>query len=129
MEVLFVRELVARLDRKRASPSPVTITMVNPGMCFSAIGRELPVYLRYIFYSIQLLLARRTEVGARTLVYGACAGPKSHGEFMSDGKNQDVERWIYSDLGKRAQVKLFDQTMRILEERRPGIGAEAGLSP
>jgi hypothetical protein len=47
--------------------------------------------------------------------------------MMSDGSNQKVEAWIYTDMGKKAQVKVFEQTMKILEQRKPGIGAAAGL--
>lgn len=38
--------------------------------------------------------------------------------FMSDGKNQDVEPWIYTDQGKKVQKKVFEQTMKVLDERR-----------
>lgn len=101
--------------------------MVNPGLCMSELDRNANPVVHTIIWVIRLILARSTEVGARTLVYGACAGPDSHGEFMSDGKNQQVEAWIYSDAGKRAQVKVFEQTMQILEERKPGIAAQVGL--
>ena len=80
-----------------------------------------------MLYVMRVLLGRSTEVGSRTLVYGACAGPDSHGEYMSDGKNQEIEGWIYSDMGKKAQTKAFEQTMRALEARKPGIGADVGL--
>jgi retinol dehydrogenase 12 len=123
-----VRELVSRLNSKSASPPPVTITMVNPGMCSTSIDRHVNPLFQAIMFIIRLILARSTEVGSRTLVYGACAGPASHGEMMSDGKNQRVEAWIYSEAGKRAQVKVFEQTMRILEQRSPGIGGAVGLS-
>ncbi|KIW62684.1 hypothetical protein PV04_10837 [Phialophora macrospora] len=123
IEVLFVRELVFRLG----TPSPVTITLVNPGMCYSDIFRNGSAIAVAGAYLMRLLLARSTEVGARTLMYGACAGPESHGQMMSDGKNQDVEGWIYSATGKKARVKVFEQTMSILEQRRPGIGAAVGL--
>lgn len=46
---------------------------------------------------------------------------------MSDGMNQEVEEWILSDMGKRVQKKVFDQTMKVLETRKPGVGAEVGL--
>ncbi|OAG41308.1 hypothetical protein AYO21_04471 [Fonsecaea monophora] len=130
--VLFIRELVLRLQERDKSGSstepPVTITLVNPGLCVSELDRNAPLAGRIAMYILRMILARSTEVGSRTLVYGACAGPGSHGQFMSDGKNQDVERWIYSDLGKKAQSKVFEQTMRVLEARKPGIGAEVGLS-
>ncbi|KIW93121.1 uncharacterized protein Z519_05726 [Cladophialophora bantiana CBS 173.52] len=130
--ILFIRELVLRLrehDRSRTvTASPITITLVNPGLCMSDLDRNVILPGRILMYIVRLLLGRSTEVGSRTLVYGACAGPDSHGAFMSDGKNQEVEKWIYSDLGQKAQSKVFEQTMKVLESRRPGIGAEVGLS-
>jgi hypothetical protein len=35
--------------------------------------------------------------------------------------------WIYTGLGKKAQVKTFEQTIKVMETRKPGIGASAGL--
>ncbi|KIX96641.1 uncharacterized protein Z520_07907 [Fonsecaea multimorphosa CBS 102226] len=131
IDILFVRELVLRLQERDKSSTetapPVTITLVNPGFCVSDLDRNMILPARILMYVVRMLLGRSTEVGSRTLVYGASAGPGSHGEFMSDGKNQEVEKWIYSDLGKKAQVKVFEQTMRVLEARKPGIGAEVGL--
>jgi retinol dehydrogenase 12 len=127
LEILFVRELVHRLEKTWNEPAPVVINTVNPGMCHSDVDRGMTPALQRIMYVVRLLLARSTEAGSRTLVYGACAGPQSHGEYMSDGKNEDVEQWILSDYGKRAQVKVFEQTMKVLEARRPGIGAAVGV--
>jgi hypothetical protein len=46
---------------------------------------------------------------------------------MSDSQNQDVERWIYGDVGKKAQKKVFEQTVNVLEKRSPGIAKSTGL--
>ena len=126
MEVLFVRELVSRMDSK--TPPAVTITLVNPSMCVSSIGRNGSAFAQAAASIVMFVVARSAAVGARTYVYGANPGPQSHGMFMSDGKNQDVEAWIYSEMGKKAQAKVFEQTMRILEQRKPGVGRGVGLS-
>src|SRR5882757_9767880 len=120
MEVLFIREFVNRLGMyDPASASlPVTITLVHPGFCVSSLGRSMNLVTRWVGNAMRRLIGRSTEVGSRTLVQGACAGPESHGQFMSDGQNQDVEQWIYSDMGKKVQEKVFGQTMRVLEHRR-----------
>lgn len=122
MEVLFTRELVARLG-----PSTrVIINLVNPGLCTSNLGRDSvnpPAVLRLV----RFILDRTTEVGSRTLVLGASAPASSHGEFQSDGANQDVEAWIYGEVGQRAQRKVFEQTLQVLEARKVGIAREAGL--
>ena len=46
---------------------------------------------------------------------------------MIDGQNQDVEKWIYEDVGKRAQRKAFEQTKKLLETRSLGFMKAAGL--
>lgn len=66
-------------------------------------------------------------MGARTYVFSASAGPESYGEFMSDGEVQKAEGWIYTDVGKKVQRKVFEQTMKVLETRSPGVGAAVGL--
>ncbi|KAK5053198.1 hypothetical protein LTR84_002172 [Exophiala bonariae] len=124
LEVLFVRELVSRLGSDDHS---VVITLVNPGLCRSALDRNGPAIQRYILAGFRYTVGRSTEVGSRTLIHGATAGPSSHGEFMSDGVNQNVAEWIRTDMGKKAQVKVFEQTMKVLESRKPGIGKAVGL--
>lgn len=73
------------------------------------------------------LLDRKTEVGGRTYVLAASAPASSHGQMQRDGKNQDVEEWITTELGKRVQSKVWEQTVKVLEARKPGIVKESGL--
>ncbi|KIV83223.1 hypothetical protein PV11_05270 [Exophiala sideris] len=132
IEVLFVRELVDRLRATSTSgPPPVVLTLVNPGLCRSNLDHHMNVIAQWLLYGFRLAVGRSTEVGSRTLVYGACAGSESHGEFMSDGQNQRVEPWIYTETGKEVQRKVFEQTMRVLDERRfkgakPDWGVDLG---
>ncbi|KAE8315397.1 NAD(P)-binding protein [Aspergillus transmontanensis] len=86
-------------------------------------GSEPPLIVRIM----RRILDRTTEVGGRTFVLAAAAPATSHGEFQSDGVNQDVESWIYIDLGRRAQEKVFDQTLKILEARKSGLAHGIGL--
>ncbi|KAJ9618363.1 hypothetical protein, variant [Exophiala oligosperma] len=119
LEVLFIREFVSRLSHSQpSSQPPVVITLVNPGLCRSSLDRDQHFLVRMTTDVLRFIVGRATEVGSRTLVHGACAGPESHGMFMSDGKNQDVEPWIYTDQGKKVQKKVFEQTMKVLDERR-----------
>ena len=74
-----------------------------------------------VIYLMKKLMARTIEVGSRTLVAGACAGPKSHGKFMSDGENQEVVAWILTLEGQGIQKAIFEQTMAELEKIEPGI--------
>ena len=124
LEVLLIRELVARL--KPTTPPAVIINLVNPGLCSSTLGRSdapPPVPARIV----RRILDRTTEVGARTYVLAASAPASSHGEFQSDGKNQDVEGWIYTDVGRGVQRKVWEETVRVLEGKKPGVLREVGL--
>lgn len=126
LEVLLTREIVSRLASSGTAPPPVIINIVNPGLCKSTLdrsGAQPPLALRIL----RAILDRKTEVGSRTFVLAACAPVTSHGEFQSDGANQDVESWIYTDLGRKVQKKAYEQTMQILEARKPGIVQNAGL--
>ena len=129
MEILLVRELVSRTSVSNPGSPSVVINLVNPGLCVSTLAtrNEKPLAIRIINSIIYGLIGRTTEVGSRTLVLGATAGPASHGEYMADGYNQDAESWIYTDVGRRAQKKVFEQTMKVLEIRKPGIGDMMGL--
>ena len=127
---MITREIVARLndksDKQPGEAPPVIINIVNPGLCKSTLDRsDKPPPL--VFRILRGILDRKTEVGARTFVLAASAPASSHGEFQSDGANQNVESWIYTDLGRMVQKKAYDQTVEILEARKPGILLAAGL--
>lgn len=127
LEVLLAREIVARLkSNSNFIAHPITINLVNPGLCFSNLGRDnnTPSLMARLAY---MILGRTTEVGGRCLVLAAAAPKSSHGEFQSDGKKQDVEAWICTSLGVKVQKKVWEQTVLILEARKPGILKAAGL--
>jgi hypothetical protein len=108
------------------APPRVIINLVTPGFCstsFGSDGKPFPLLVRII----RGILDRTVEVGSRTLVLAASAPATSHGEFQADGKNQDVEVWIYGDVGRRVQGKVFEQTVRVLETRYPGVMRGFGL--
>ncbi|KAL2063262.1 hypothetical protein VTL71DRAFT_5067 [Oculimacula yallundae] len=129
IEILFIRELLSRLSAKTQAEPAVVVTLVNPGLCVSTLATrdKTSAVMKAVLAIAMKLVARTTEVGSRTLVLGAAVGMTSHGEYMSDGENQKVEGWIYTDVGKEVQKKVFEQTMRVLELRKPGIGEAIGL--
>ncbi|CAI7651012.1 unnamed protein product [Penicillium glandicola] len=114
LEVLLVQELAGRVRG-----SEVIINMINPGLCHSQLGREAGL----VFKLMKLALARRTEVGGRTLVAGAVAGLESHGAYMSDAhvENTALSPFVRSDEGRQAREKLWAELSSILEGVRPGI--------
>lgn len=82
MEIFFVRELADKINESKQPK--VIINCMTPGACKSDFFRESKG-LEVIFMTVMgFLVARKTEVGARTLVASAAAGEESHGQYMAD---------------------------------------------
>lgn len=62
----------------------VILNVINPGLCHSDLTRDATGFLKYQMAIMKNLVARSTEVGSRTLVHAASAGPESHGLYFSD---------------------------------------------
>jgi NAD(P)-dependent dehydrogenase (short-subunit alcohol dehydrogenase family) len=114
LEILVVRELSPNL-----ADSGVILNMLTPGLCHSSLSREAGWG---IWLMIQLM-ARSTEVGSRTLVAAAAAGPESHGAYMRDGKanNAALSSFVQSEDGAKAQKKVWEELSEILENIQPGV--------
>lgn len=59
----------------------VTLNFLNPGLCQTAIVATAS----FMFYLLLKLVGRTSEVGGRTLVAAASAGPETHRQYMNDG--------------------------------------------
>jgi hypothetical protein len=67
------------------------------------------------------LLARPTEVGARTLVYGASVGPESHGIYVPDCKITPTVGPTKGKAGEELQNRVWAELKQKLEAIRPGV--------
>lgn len=115
LEIFGVREMAVRTG----SSYPVTINCLNPGFCHSELGREAGWKLCIM----GLWLARSTEVGSRTIVAAASAGPETHGKYMSESVVAEPSEFVRSDQGARVQKKLWAELTAKLERIVPGITA------
>ncbi|KIV85737.1 hypothetical protein PV11_01398 [Exophiala sideris] len=114
LEVLVIRAIAPKL-----AGSGVILNYLNPGLCHSELSREAGWGLTIM----KFFLARPTEVGSRTLVASATAGPESHGKYMSDSKVEDdnVSPFVKSEDGKKAADKVWSELSEILEGAQPGV--------
>lgn len=119
LEILVVRQLAPLLT---SSPRPnVVLNTLTPGFCHSELMRHAVFPLNVLAWIGKMTIGRTTEAGSRTLVEAAAAGEETHGVYMTDCKPGEVSRWVRSDDGVKAQKKVFDELMQILDTIEPGI--------
>lgn len=116
MEVFAVREMAAK---EGAEASPVTINMLNPGLCESELAREGNARIKIM----KFLLARTTEEGSRTLVHAASAGPDTHGQYLNMCQVTPTATVVRGPGGDKTQKKLWAELMQKLDTIQPGVSS------
>jgi len=119
LEVLTVRQIAPRLEG-----SGVILNMLNPGLCHSELARNSGWGLAIL----KFFIARTTEVGSRTLIAAAAAGPESHGQYMNDAavSQAALSNFVKSEDGKEASNKVWKELSAILEKIQPGVTGNLG---
>ncbi|KAJ7452842.1 hypothetical protein FB451DRAFT_1145123 [Mycena latifolia] len=118
---MWLRELAERVD-----PSVVTVNNVCPGMVNTNMGNKEAWWLRGIVAVIQAVRGRSPEAGARTLIYAASAGPKTHGEMLIDYNVWD-NKFLNTDQARLMQKRLWGETLAAADSAAPGSVQEANL--
>ncbi|KAJ4325899.1 hypothetical protein N0V84_003285 [Fusarium piperis] len=105
---LFLSEL-----SKHLSPSEVTVSCANPGLCGdSEISREFQGALRFAFNIYAFLFSRTCSVGARTIVHAVTTlGDQAHGQYIEDAKIQPMVPIVYKSEGLRLAKQLYEETL------------------
>ncbi|KAK5936834.1 hypothetical protein PMZ80_010953 [Knufia obscura] len=118
LEVLVVREIAPKLEG-----TGVIMNMLNPGLCHSGLSRDYTGLFSYFFEFMKFCIARRTDVGARTLVCSAAAGGESHGKYMHDGlvNEGEVSKFVKSEEGVKTRQRVWAELKDILNKIEPGV--------
>ena len=116
LEVFMIRARAERMSSGPHASEPVILNCLNPGLCRSSLSRSFRGIQSYFFEVIKFLVARKTEVGGRTLVAAAEAGPESHGKYMSECQVGDPSPFVRSDEGEETQERVYTELMAILEK-------------
>ena len=114
LEVYVVREMAAR---KSVDSYPLTVNMLNPGLCKSELAREGSIVIRVM----RFLLGRTAEQGSRMLVHAASAGPETHGEYLDMCKVAPTASVTKGPEGEKTQKKVWEELMAKLEKIEPGV--------
>lgn len=122
LEILVARQIAPKL-----AGSGVILNILNPGLCHSSLQREnmSNAFARLAIGIAMRIFARTTEVGSRTLVAAAAAGPETHGAYMTNGRegNAALSSFVKSEDGSKAQEKIWNELSEILEGIQPGVTA------
>ena len=86
--------------------------------CDSGLGREFGDGL--VIRVLKKVLLRPSRVGAHTLVYGASAGPESHGQYLPDCEITPTGGLTKGKEGAALQARVWKELSQKLEAIRPG---------
>ncbi|KAF2802842.1 NAD(P)-binding protein [Mytilinidion resinicola] len=114
--LIFVIKQIAALAPLESSK--VIVNCVGPGFCQSELHRD---YTNAALRFLIKILARPTEVGSRTLVYGAGAGPETHGQYLPDCKITATKGLTSGEAGTKLQNRVWVELKQKLEVIRPGV--------
>jgi hypothetical protein len=70
---------------------------------------------------MRFLLARKTEVGSRTLVHAGSQGVESHGKYLSDCEITEPSAFVRSEEGKLTQERIWTELTDKLEGIQSGV--------
>ncbi|KAJ5613314.1 hypothetical protein N7510_006508 [Penicillium lagena] len=115
MEIFAVREMAERRPREEY---PVTINMLNPGLCESDLAREGGNLQMKI---LKKALARTAEQGSRTLVHAASALADTHSHYLNNCQVSPTASLVHSHEGAVAQKRLWRELMAKLEVIQDGV--------
>lgn len=81
LQIYAVRELATQLPQTKTG---VVINLLSPGLCTTNLTQYASLKTRIQVGLLRLLFARTAEMGSRTLLHAAVAGPESHAQYLSD---------------------------------------------
>ncbi|KII92884.1 hypothetical protein PLICRDRAFT_37683 [Plicaturopsis crispa FD-325 SS-3] len=124
LDVLLTRALSDHLG----TSSPVVVTTVDPGYCYSELRREMSFPLSIVNGLVEHALCHSAEEGSRQLVYGAIGGSDAemHGAFIALSKVKEVSDFALSEKGVEAQKRIWDELIEILSKVSPKISSIVG---
>ncbi|KAI9702218.1 MAG: hypothetical protein M1820_006300 [Bogoriella megaspora] len=120
MEIFVIKQMAVLSP---LSSSGVIVNCIAPGLCKSELGREYGdgIAIR----ALVKIFCRPTEVGARTLVWGACAEPETHGQYVPDCRTRETKGLTMGAQGAELQRRIWEELKQKLEGIKPGVTAFA----
>ena len=121
IQILVFRHLhgLLTLSPNDVFDSKVTLNILNPGFCYSELGRDGNVMQDVM----RFFLARTQEVGGRPIAAGLVAGEESDGMYMHDGVVDEgaLSSYVKSESGAEMGKRLWEELREIYEGARTGV--------
>ncbi|KAK6211609.1 short-chain dehydrogenase [Colletotrichum tabaci] len=119
MQVMLARQMAIAADA--SGKGRVQVTTLNPGLCSTALFRNIPFPLTLVVKVGLKLLARSAEVGSRCLMAAAFAGEEAHGRYMSDCAVVKFPKIMQGEEGEQLQARLWEETVELLNGVDPAV--------
>ncbi|KAK1482664.1 short-chain dehydrogenase [Colletotrichum cuscutae] len=119
MQVILARQMAIAADA--SGKGRVQVTTLNPGLCATALFRNMPFPLTIVVKVGLKLLARSAEVGSRCLTASAFAGEEAHGRYMSDCVVVRFPKVMQGEEGEQMQGRVWEETVELLNGVDPGV--------
>jgi len=109
--MIVIGLLVARALADRLSHTPIIVSAVCPGYCYSGLRSKYKGAEAFFDYFMEKLLARTSEEGSRNILYGAVGGPENvddlHGAYVYRCGLREPSDWVISSEGAFAQERIW----------------------
>ncbi|KAI9655880.1 MAG: hypothetical protein M1829_000483 [Trizodia sp. TS-e1964] len=112
---------VARRAVGESGEVDVVVTVVCPGFCVSALGRNYGLGVRALLAGIYFLMARSTEEGGRALVSAAGLGTEAHGRWWWDDKLVGQSPIVDGEGGQALQEQVLREIVDAAREEMPEV--------
>lgn len=121
LEVLIFRHIYPIL--KQNGYGDVTMNILNPGLCHSALSRDESLALRIVKVFAMAIFARSSEVGGRTLASALMPDKGMDGHYLHDGivAEEALSDYVKSEDGRVIGERLWKEVKYVLERARSGV--------
>ncbi|KAF8166537.1 short-chain dehydrogenase [Mycena galopus ATCC 62051] len=122
--VLFVRALNDRIPPS----TPLIVSAVSPGYCYSELRREFSGVMAVVDWFMEKALAFTAEIGSRRLIWAALSqgrdepdANKLRGAYSSSFKIMEASDFVLSPEGGKMQDQSWDELVDILGKVDPKV--------
>ena len=121
LNLFFAKEFASRLP----VDTPLIVNAVNPGLCVSALRRNVPLSGQIVFWLYDVFVSWSTERGSRQLIFAALGNQDKldamKGAYISSSKVEEPSDYVISDEGAKVQKQLWVRLPHLVHSFPPDL--------